>query len=52
MFNKLLDWLSGCVIVPSGHRGSGREQRRAEQKRGEEKRTFLQSKCQRKQKTK
>lgn len=35
MFNKLLDWLSGCVIVPSGHRGSGREQRRAEQRRQE-----------------
>ena len=43
MFNKLPDWLSGCVIVPSGcwvtakMRGRGRgEVRRGEVRRGEE----------------
>lgn len=39
MFNKLPDWLSGCVIVPSGYRvtakqgGERREERRGGKKR-------------------
>lgn len=33
MFNKLPDWLSGCVIVPSGYRVSAKL---GEEKRGGE----------------